>query len=212
MPTIHDITVPLRNGGLIYPGNPEIRIAAQQSIAAGGSSNVSALELGSHSGTHVDAARHMFVDGSTVDEVPLERLLGPATVLAFGDDVTAVTRAHLESAPLDGVERVLLRTRNSGYLTQDAEFHRDYTFLAPDGAALLVERGVKLVGIDYLSIEQFHSGHHMTHRTLLGAGVVIVEALNLDGIAPGVYDLYCLPLRIAGGDGAPARAVLVNRR
>ena len=210
MAKIHDVSVPVRDGGLVYPGNPPIHIELQQAIARGAGANVSLIEFGSHTGTHVDAARHFFDDGSGVDEIPLDVLMGRATVLEFGDDVRAVTRADLQKHELTGVERLLLKTRNSGYLTQDPAFHQDYTYLAPDGAEHLVALGVKLVGTDYLSIEQFHSGHHRTHLTLLGAGIVIVEGLNLDRIAPGQYEFCCLPLRVAGCDGGPARAVLIE--
>jgi arylformamidase len=210
MKKIYDISVPVRDGGLVYPGNPEIHIGLQQSVALGAGANVSQVAFGSHTGTHVDAERHFFDDGRTVDQIPLETLIGAARVLEYGPETTSVTRADLESHDLTGVERVLLKTRNSDYLTQDPDFHPDYTYLAPDGAEYLVELGVKLVGIDYLSIEQFHSGHHRTHLTLLGAKVVIVEGLNLAGIAPGRYDFYCLPVKLAGCDGAPARAVLIG--
>ena len=206
---IIDISVPLANGGLIYPGNPAIEITPQQSIANGASANVSTLVFGSHTGTHVDAARHFFDDGQTVDHLPLEKLIGRATVLEFADDVMQVGAKELDGQPFDGARRVLLKTRNSALLEQP-EFARNYTFLAPDGAELLAEKGVELVGIDYLSIEQFHSGHHRTHRTLLERQIVIVEGLQLGGVAPGVYDFICLPLRIAGMDGAPARAVLME--
>lgn len=209
--TIHDVSVPLRDGGLVYPGNPPIHIELQQAIARGAGANVSHVDFGSHTGTHVDAPRHFFDDGAGVDQIPLDVLVGPATVISFRDDVRAVTRGDLERFDLTGVERLLLHTRNSGYLTQDPTFHPDYTYLAPDGAEHLVALGVKLVGIDYLSIEQFHSGHHRTHLTLLGAGIVIVEGLNLDGIVDGRYELCCLPLRLVGCDGAPARAVLIEQ-
>jgi len=210
MTKIYDVSVPIRDGGLAYPGNPEIRISLQQSIALGAGANVSNVSFGSHTGTHVDAQRHFFDDGQGVDEIPLETLMGPATLLEYGPEIVSVRRADLEGHDLAGAERVLLKTRNSGYLTQDPEFHKDYTYLAPDGAEYLVSLGVKLVGIDYLSIEQFHSGHHRTHLTLLGAHVVIVEGLNLANVPAGRYDLYCLPIKLAGCDGAPARAVLVS--
>lgn len=210
MTKIYDVSVPIRDGGLTYPGNPEIHISLQQSVALGAGANVSNVSFGSHTGTHVDAERHFFDDGQGVDQIPLETLMGPAAVLEYGSEVTAVRRADLEGQDLAGVERVLLKTRNSAYLTQDPAFHKDYTYLAPDGAEYLVSLGVKLVGIDYLSIEQFHSGHHRTHLTLLGAHVVIVEGLNLADVPAGRYNLYCLPIKIAGCDGAPARAVLVS--
>ncbi len=195
--------------GLVYPGNPAIEILPQQSIAKGGSANVSSVFFGSHTGTHVDAAKHFFDDGQPVDELPLDRLVGRATVLEFADDVMRIGVQELEGQPIGGARRVLLKTRNSALLEQ-AEFARNYTFLAPDGAELLAEKGVELVGIDYLSIEQFHSGHHRTHRTLLERRIVIVEGLQLGGVAPGEYDFICLPLRLAGMDGAPARAVLLE--
>ena len=210
MSRIHDISVPVRTGGLVYPGNPDIAIELQQAVARGAGANVSAIRFGSHTGTHVDAARHFFDDAEPVDMIDPEILIGPAIVIAFDESLMSIGAADLAKQNLKDHKRVLLRTRNSGFLT-DAEFHRDYTYLAPDGAEYLVSRGVKLVGIDYLSIEQFHSGHHRTHRTLLEKKVVIVEGLNLGKIDPGEYDFICLPLRLEGLDGAPARAVLIER-
>ena len=209
MPRIHDISLPIAHGGLVYPGNPAIEITAQQAVARGAGANVSAIAFGSHTGTHVDAAKHFFDDGQTVDALPLERMIGPALVVELPDDVAAVTAEHLRAAPLAGQTRVLLKTRNSSYNTEPA-FRRDYTYLAPDGAEYLVSLGVQLVGVDYLSVEQFHSGHHRTHRTLLAREVIIVEGLALAGVPEGEYQLICLPLRLAGLDGAPARAVLVE--
>jgi arylformamidase len=205
---IYDISVPIRSGGLVYPGNPEIDITLQQAVAKGAGANVSTVRFGSHTGTHADAARHFFDDGQPVDQIPLERLIGPALLIAFADDVRAVGAAELKAHDLKSHKRILLRTRNSALLSRK-EFARDYTYLAPDGAEYLVERGVEVVGIDYLSIEQFHSGHHRTHRTLLAKSVVILEGLDLSVPAPGEYQLICLPLRIEGCDGAPARAVLI---
>ena len=210
MSRIYDISVPVRTGGLIYPGNPEITIELQQAIARGAGANVSKVSLGSHTGTHVDAARHFFDDGETVDQIDLARFIGPAILIEFESTLMSIGARDLEARDLNGHTRVLLRTRNSGFVT-DPEFRKDYTFLAPDGAELLVSRGVELVGIDYLSIEQFHSGHHRTHRTLLENGVVIVEGLNLSAVPPGEYDFICLPLRLDGLDGSPSRAVLLAR-
>lgn len=209
MPRLYDISLPVKNGGVVYPGNPEICIEPQQDMAKGDSSNVSHLSIGSHTGTHVDAPLHMIPGGAGIDKVPLDALIGPAIVCAFADDVMAVTEALLRTQPIQGHERVLLKTRNSGFI-RDREFHRDYTYLAPDGAAYLASLGVRLVGIDYLSIEQFHSGHHRTHTTLLGRGIAIVEGLDLSQPEPGSYQLMCLPILLAGIDGAPARAVLVG--
>lgn len=208
MPTIFDVSLPIVSGGLTYPGNPDIVIAPQQEVSKGASANVSSLSFGSHTGTHVDAMKHFFDDGTPVDQLPLEVLMGPAMLIAVPDDVMAVGEKELRAAGVTGEERVLIRTRNSGFV-RNRDFVRDYTYLAPDGAAYVASLGVKLVGIDYLSIEQFHSGHHKTHRTLLERGIVIVEGLDLSAPPPGRYELRVLPLRLAGLDGAPARAVLV---
>jgi arylformamidase len=205
---IYDISVPIRSGGLVYPGNPEIDISLQQAVAKGASANVSTIRFGSHTGTHVDAARHFFDDGQSVDKIPLERLIGPALLVSFGDAVLSVGAPELREHDVKGHKRILIRTRNSALLSQK-EFAKDYTYLAPDGAQYLVDLGVELVGVDYLSIEQFHSGHHRTHRALLGRSVVIVEGLDLSAPPPGEYQFICLPLRIEGCDGAPARAVLI---
>jgi arylformamidase len=209
MTRIYDISTPVRSGGVVYPGNPEISIEPQQAISKGAGANVSTITFGSHSGTHVDAAKHFFDDGETVDRIPLERMIGRAILLAFDDYLMSIGADDLSQHELSGHTRVLLKTRNSALLRR-SEFVKDYTYLAPDGAEYLVERGVELVGIDYLSIEQFHSGHHRTHLTLLGKNAVIIEGLDLSDAPPGEYQLICLPLRLAGLDGAPARAVLVG--
>ena len=209
MPSIYDISVPIINDGLVYPGNPPIGISPQQEISKGAGANVSLLSLGSHTGTHVDAPKHFFDDGVGVDALALDVLMGPAVLIVVDDTVMAVGEKELRLHELKKHSRVLIRTRNSGFI-RGREFVKDYTYLAPDGAAYLVSLGVKLVGVDYLSVEQFHSGHHRTHRTLLENGVIIVEGLDLSGPAMGPYDLRVLPLRLVGLDGAPARAVLVG--
>jgi arylformamidase len=205
---IYDISVPIRSGGLVYPGNPEIDISLQQAVAKGAGANVSAIRFGSHTGTHADASRHFFDDGQTVDRIPLERLIGPAVLIKFPDSLRSIGADDLRAHDLKGQKRVLIGTRNSALLSQK-QFVPDYTYLAPDGAQYLVDQGVELVGVDYLSIEQFHSGHHRTHRTLLERSVVIIEGLDLSAPPAGEYEFICLPLRIVGCDGAPARAVLI---
>ncbi|MEO7503330.1 MAG: cyclase family protein [Gemmatimonadaceae bacterium] len=208
MTRIYDISTPVKNEGVVYPGNPGISIEPKQAISRGAGANVSSIAFGSHTGTHVDAAKHFFDDGETVDQIPLDRLIGAAILLAFDDDLMSVGATDLQQHDIGSHTRVLLKTRNSSLLGR-SDFVKDYTFLAPDGAEYLVERGVELVGIDYYSIEQFHSGHHRTHLTLLEKKTVIVEGLDLSEPAPGEYQLICLPLRLAGLDGAPARAILV---
>ena len=147
MSRIYDISVPVKTGGLVYPGNPEIAIELQQAVARGAGANVSSIHFGSHTGTHVDAARHFFDEGEPVDQIALDLLIGPAIVISFDDNISALTASHLEKHDIRGHSRVLLKTRNSSFISAD-DFHRDYTYLAPDGAEFLVSKGVKLVGID----------------------------------------------------------------
>ena len=210
MPRIYDISLGVIAGGVVYPGNPPIEIELQQALARGDGANVSSLAFGSHTATHVDAAKHFFDDGQTVDHLPLERLIGPCVVLEFDDRVMSIGKAELLRHDLTGVKRVLCKTRNSRALQRQPDFAKDYTYISPEGAEYLVSLGVELVGVDYLSVEQFKSGHHRTHRALLEAEVVIIEGLALGEILPGKYQLICLPLKLAGLDGAPARAVLID--
>ena len=206
-----DVSIPIRHGGLVYPNNPPISISAVQSIKAGNTANVSRIDLGSHTATHVDAPLHFMEGGTGVDEMPLDVLIGPARLICFSDDVLAVGEPELRRHDLGGVTRLLIKTRNSAWLASgSSEFHPDFTHVTPDGAEYLVSIGVRLVGVDYLSVEQFRSPHHKTHKTLLSNGVVIVEGLVLSEPPAGDYELYCLPMLMAGLDGAPARAILVR--
>jgi arylformamidase len=208
---IYDITVPIRSAMPVYEGDPGVKIDPWSAFAKGDSSNVSMLSFGAHTGTHVDAPAH-FVEGARrIDALSLDVLIGPARVLRVPDDATEIDPEFINRCDLSGVERVLFHTRNSTFWNEG--FRKDFTHLLPEAAQLLVDRGIKLVGTDYLSIEKFHSGHHRTHLTLLSNNVVIVEGLNLSEVPDGDYELICLPLKIAegAGDGAPARAVLRTR-
>jgi arylformamidase len=205
---IYDITVPIRSSMPVYEGDPGVKIEPWSAFAKGDSSNVSMLSFGAHTGTHVDAPAH-FVEGARrIDALSLEVLIGPARVLRVPDDLNEIDPEFINRCDLSGVERVLFHTRNSTFWNEG--FRKDFTHLLPEAAQLLVDRGIKLVGTDYLSIEKFHSGHHRTHLTLLSNNVVIVEGLNLSEVPEGDYELICLPIKIAegAGDGAPARAVL----
>jgi arylformamidase len=201
-----DVSVPLAAGLPVFPGNPEFELNSVKRIAEGASSNVSRVVMGTHTATHVDAPRHFFDDGAAVDALALDLLIGRARVIdvprrgGIGADDLAV-------AGLREDLRVLLKTPNSA-LWNGAAFKTDYTYLTGDGAQYLADQGVKVVGIDYLSIEQFKKPGAPAHRTLLSQGIVVIEGLNLSEADPGMYELYCLPLRIAGADGAPARVVL----
>jgi arylformamidase len=206
MPLI-DVSLRLSPRLPVYPGNPSFELEPVKRIARGDSANVSALHLGTHSGTHVDAPRHFFPEGPAEDTLPLEVLVGPALVAHF-PRCPAVTARELEAVDLSGVTRLLLRTDNSDAWASATSFDPGFVYLAEDGARLLVERGVRLVGIDSLSIERYKAPGAPTHHVLLGRGVVIVEGLDLSTAPPGRYDLMCLPLKIGDADGAPARVLL----
>jgi arylformamidase len=201
-----DVSVPLVNGIPAFPGNPEFELQPVKRIAEGASSNVSRLVLGTHTATHIDAPLHFFDGMAGAESLPLELLLGRARVVEIAKR-GGIGRSDLAAAGLREDLRVLLKTPNSA-LWNTAAFHQDYTFLDESGALYLLEQGVKVVGIDYLSIEQFKKAGAPTHRALLAQGVIIIEGLNLADVDPGMYEMYCLPLPIRGGDGAPARVVL----
>lgn len=201
-----DVSVRLAAGMPTYPGNPEFELQPVTRIAEGGSSNVSRLVMSTHTGTHVDAPRHFFDDGPGVDTLALDLLLGRARVV----EITrrgGIGAEELGAAGLREDLRVLFKTSNSA-LWNGSAFYQDYTYLTEAGARYLVDQGVKVVGVDYLSVEQFKKPGAPAHHALLSQGVVIIEGLNLADADPGMYEMYCLPLRIAGGDGAPARVVL----
>lgn len=204
---IYDVSVPLRAGMPTYAGEPGPALEFLKQIRSGDSANVSALSLGSHTGTHVDAPHH-FLDGeSTVEAMSLEALVGPAQVLEYTAS-RHVTAADLAAAPIPAdAKRLLLKTANSRFWDDD-KFHTDFVGLTGDAARWLVDRAFVLVGIDYLSIEQFRSPSHEVHKTLLGAGVIIVEGLDLRNVPPGAYTIACAPLKVVGADGAPARVFL----
>jgi arylformamidase len=207
---IYDITVPISERTPIYEGDPGAEVQPWKALAKGDVANVSLLRLGAHTGTHVDAPAHFIEGAPKIDRLPLAALIGKARVLRVPDHVIEITPDFIDACRLERVERVLFRTRNSAFWADSAGFRKDFTHLLPEAAQRLVELGVRLVGVDYLSVEKFHSPDHQTHLTLLSNGVVILEGLDLREIPPGEYELICLPLKIAmgAGDGAPARAVL----
>jgi arylformamidase len=209
MAKIFDVTVPLSAEVPTFPGDPPFAIAYTHEIAGGDPYNVSRISMGSHSGTHVDAPYHFLADGPTVEHLPLEILMGKARVveLAVRDKVE---RGELEALDLRDDIRVLFKTRMSGQLRLPA-FQEDFVYLTPDAATYLAQAGIKLVGWDYLSIEKYGSADFAAHHALLTAGVIIVEGLDLSEVEPGEYDMTCLPLRIVGADGSPARVILRTR-
>lgn len=209
MSTIHDITVTIDASTPIYKGDPGVEMSSFKSFAAGNSSNVSQVAFGCHTATHVDAPNH-FIDGARrVHELDPQKLLGPCRVIAVPEDVVGIEPQHV--GDISGIKRIIFKTRNSAFWnTPEDGFRSDFTHLVPDTAKMLVEHGVVLVGIDYLSIEKSGSPGHPVHVTLLENEVVILEGVDLRRVEPGDYELLCSPLKYDGstGDGAPARTFL----
>ncbi len=207
---IHDISVPLSEVTPTYPGDPDIEIKQWMTLASGDAANVTVLHFGAHSGTHVDAPAHFIEGGAKVDSLSLESLIGPAEVVEVPAEMTVIDENFVASA-VKNCERVLFKTRNSAFWDNAGQgFRTDYTYLDAAAAKRLVAAGIRLVGIDYLSVERYQSEDFPTHHALLSNGVTILEGLDLRRIDQGSYELICLPLKIASGsgDGAPARAVL----
>jgi arylformamidase len=209
MSKIFDVTAPLSAALPIYLGDPPLRFESAQRISDGAPFNLMRLEMGCHTGTHVDAPYHFLADGMTVDQIPLDILVGKARVLEMNGS-RKVDRSDLESIDLREDIRLLLKTRMSGQL-RNSTFQKDHVFLTEDGARHLAQVGIKLVGIDYVSIDEFGNADFPAHHVLLQAGIVIVEGLDLSEVEAGEYDMTCLPLRIVGADGAPARVILRTR-
>lgn len=210
MKRIIDITLAVSPQLPSWPGEPKLTTSLLRDMSQGHSCNVSRIEGGVHTGTHLDAPRHFIADGIGVDRLALDALIGPARVAHF-PDADAIDAAMLAALALPaGTVRLLLKTRNSELWNDPGhDFRKDYVALTPDAAQWVVERGIRLIGIDYLSIERFSEPGHRTHKILLGAGVIAVEGLDLRQADAGDYELYCLPLKLAGADGAPVRAVLI---
>ncbi len=206
MTTSIDVTATIRDGMVHWPGNPEVRLSRALDIARGGDANVSKLELGVHTGTHVDAPVHFIEGASGVDELPLDGLIGPARVVEL-PAVREITAGDLRPHGIRRGERILFKTSNSARCWTSATFVPDYVFLTEGGARHLIEQGVRTVGIDYLSIGGGEDSA-ATHRALLSSGVCIIEGLDLRAASAGEYDLLCLPLKLHQADGAPARVVL----
>lgn len=208
---INDISVTLRAGMAVWPGEPELDLYRVRKIEDGASANVTYLGMGVHTGTHVDAPCHFIPGETSVDTLPLDVLIGEAIVVQLPDSVDEITARDVHGLALEpGIDRVLFKTRNSRYWLKDNDvFEPDFVGLAEDGAKALIELGVMLVGIDYLSIAPFKQSRP-THMALLSEKMIIIEGLDLSAVEPGKYTLYCLPLKLANADGAPARVILVE--
>lgn len=207
---IFDITVQISPEIPVWPGEEGVIISQKSSIEKGDDANVSHLSFGAHTGTHVDAPYHFIADGVSLDQIPLERFVGDVQVVEVLD-ADLITVETLKRCNINiKSSRLLFKTKNSDIWAKgEYRFQEDFVALSQDAAQFLVDRHVQLVGIDYLSIAPYHESTP-THKTLLGAGVVVLEGIDLSGVKPGEYILYCLPLKLNGVDGAPARAILVE--
>ena len=209
--TIYDITLTISPDMPVWPGDPAVILERVKKIEEGSNANVSRLDAGVHTGTHVDAPRHFIQGGKGIDELALNVLVGPAQVVELAQNIAEIDEKVIQKAGiLPETRRILFKTRNSLYWAQQENiFQTDFVGINLGGARALVQMGIQLVGIDYLSVAPFKRSRP-THEVLLSAGMVVVEGLELSKIKPGIYQLYCLPIKLGGSDGAPARAILIG--
>jgi arylformamidase len=209
--TIYDISLTISPSLPTWPGDPGLILEQFESMDKGAHANVTNISTSLHLGTHVDAPHHFLNDHRTVESLPLDVLTGQCYVVQLPDGIDAITSEVLDRTEITSdMKRILFGTSNSHFWAKgESRFQEDFVAITEDGAEWLVGRGVKLVGVDYLSVAPFGDSEP-THKALLSAGVVVVEGLNLSNVVRGFYDLYCLPLKIAGADGAPARAILIQ--
>lgn len=207
---IYDVSVPIANTMPVWPSGPPVRLLPKPHLSGDGTYTVNetVIEMGSHIGTHIDAPCHFVAGGKRLHEIPLELLIGKATVFAL-PNIRSIGIQELKNLKWDGIERVLFKTENSNHW-QDGRFYEDFVYLEPEGAEFLIGRGIRLVGIDYLSIEKYKSEKHLTHFALLTKNIVVLEGLNLSGVPAGDYTLYALPLNLQDADGGPTRVILTN--
>jgi arylformamidase len=205
---IYDISIPLQSGMPVWPGDDNPEFEQYTTIDNGYIVNSTRIYSSAHIGTHVDAPRHLFNEGRTIDEIPLKVLIGSTMVVDL-NDANQINRHVLSSIKWQNSSRILFKTLNSKYWeSSQSQFKQDFVSLTPDGAEFLLEKKIQLVGIDYLSIDLFNADQLPVHKILLKNDVVIIEGLNLAEVPEGLYELICLPIKILGSDGAPARAIL----
>ena len=203
-----DVSMDIEDGMLHWPSDPGVEIDDYSDIKKGAASNNSKITCGVHTGTHMDAPRHFIDDGAGVDKFNLNTLIGQCRVIDVPVDISPISKEFLEPINIKNGDRILFKTKNSEWINNgDRNFHADYVCVNPEAAKYMVEKGVILVGIDYLSVEGYHVGHD-THKTLLGAGVIVIEGLNLFNVSAGDYKLIALPVKIKDSNGAPARVIL----
>jgi arylformamidase len=202
-----DISVPVHNGMVHWPGDPPFQIERALDQEKGDTATVSKMTLGVHTGTHMDAPLHFIRNARSIDSMPLDATVGRARVIQI-NDAKSIRREELLEYAISAGERILFKTMNSGHAWDSDQFEENFVFIAKDGARYLAEQRVRCVGVDYLSVGGFREDGPETHHALLEAGIWIIEGLNLKDVAPGEYELACLPLKLMGSEGAPARAII----
>ena len=211
---IFDISLPINPRMAVWPGDPPVKLQQLSAIAHGANANVSQIEMSVHTGTHIDAPNHFIDSGKTIDELPLEKLIGQVLVMEIDHKVDIITESVLEKHPdgdlLKTAKKVLFKTRNSSlWKVHPTEFQSDYVGINKSGASYLAKMTLDLIGMDYLSVTSFTDTVE-PHQILLAKGIIMLEGIDLSGVSGGLYQLYCLPLNIEGCDGAPARAILIQ--
>jgi len=211
---IFDISLPINPRMAVWPGDPPVELQQLSAIAHGANANVSQIEMSVHTGTHIDAPNHFIDSGKTIDELPLEKLIGQVLVMEIDHKVDIITESVLEKHPdrdlLKTAKKVLFKTRNSSlWKVHPTEFQSDYVGINKSGASYLAKMTLDLIGMDYLSVTPFTDTVE-PHQILLAKGIIMLEGIDLSGVSGGLYQLYCLPLNIEGCDGAPARAILIQ--
>jgi arylformamidase len=202
-----DVSVPVKSGMAHWPGDIDVSVSRVSSMAEGAQYNLTQLHMSAHTGTHMDAPLHFVDGGRSIDQMPVDATVGIARVIEI-DAQDAINRVDLEPFAIEAGERIIIKTGNSARCWETDEFVKDFVYISEDGARFLVERGVRSVGVDYLSVAGFYKDTVETHVVLLQAGIWLIEGLDLRGIEPGRYDLVCLPIKLLAADGAPARAIM----
>lgn len=207
---IYDVSVRIDNTMPVWPSDPPVQLRRTPHVSRDKSHTVqvTSIEMGSHTGTHIDAPWHFIPEGRKLDEIPLDALIGPAEVIEI-PGVRSIGLEDVRGRNWSGAERVLFKTENSSHWG-DGAFYEEFVYLEPEAAEFLADAGIRLVGIDYLSIDRFKSAKHPTHFVLLGRNIVILEGLNLNRIPPGRYNMVALPLNLRDADGAPTRVILTD--
>lgn len=211
MKKIYDVSIPIRNSMPTWPGDPVVENRLVSSLDQNGEANVTYIQMSAHTGTHIDSPKHFLMDGKSIDQLDLNILLGQVEVIEIENSVTIIDRSFLEKlARKNWPSRVFFKTNNSNRrLLENENFDTNFSALSPGAASYLVEHGVRLIGIDYLSIAPFENGTD-SHIVLLSNDVIVIEGLNLADIQPGNYEMVALPILLDGADGAPARVLLIE--